>query len=115
MLSAHLGKEISRRSGTSGFHIFVTPADAFHGFLKILALPFQIGSQGFIECDGRILAMSLRVFLELRLAFRLEVYRIHTASVRGGMPRVKHSLMPHLGRRPSVRLRLADGIAEARP
>ena len=93
MLSPHLGKEVSGWSGTSCFHIFVTPADTFHGVLKILALPFQIGSQGFIECDGRVLAMSLRIFLELGLAFRFEVYHVHTASVRGRMPCVKHRLM----------------------
>src|SRR5258708_7388068 len=74
MLSPHLGKEVSCWTGTSGFHICMTPADTFHGFVEILALPFQVGSQSFIECDSRILAMSLRVFFQLRLALRFEGY-----------------------------------------
>ena len=84
MFPAHLGEEVSNRAAAPGFYIFMTPADTFHGVLKILAFPFQIDSQSFIECDGRVLAMPLGVFFQLRLAFRLEGNRIHIASVRGG-------------------------------
>jgi len=68
----------------------MAPANTFHGFLKILALPFQIGSQSFIEGDGRVLAMALRVFLQLRLAFRLERYHIHNESLGARKAGVKH-------------------------
>jgi hypothetical protein len=55
-----------------GFYVFMTSADTFNSFLKILTLPFQVGSQRFIEGDSRILAMSPRMFLQLGLAFWLE-------------------------------------------
>jgi hypothetical protein len=77
MLPTHLGKEFSGWPGTSGFYVFMAPADTFDNFLEILALPFKIGSQSFIECDGRVLATSLGVFLQLRLAFWLEQYHFH--------------------------------------
>jgi hypothetical protein len=59
MLLAHLGKEVRRRAGASGFHVVMASADPFDGILEILAIPFQIGSQRFIECDGRILPTPL--------------------------------------------------------
>ena len=90
MLPAHLRKEVSRWPSASSLHIFMAPANTFHGFLKILALPFQIGSQSFIEGDGRVLAMALRVFLQLRLAFRLERYHIHNESLGARKAGVKH-------------------------
>jgi len=48
MLPAHLGKEISSGPRTSGLQVFMTPADTLNGFLEVLPLPFQIGSQSFI-------------------------------------------------------------------
>ncbi len=54
MFPAHLGEEVSSRATAPGFYIFMTPADTFHGVLKILAFPIQIDSQSFIECDGRV-------------------------------------------------------------
>jgi hypothetical protein len=89
MLPAHLRKEIGGRTGALGSYIIMPPADALYGFLEILTFPFEIRSQSFIECDGRILAMSLSVFLQLGLAFWLERYRIHQPSVRGKKARVK--------------------------
>jgi hypothetical protein len=44
MLAAHLGKKFSGWSGTSGFYVFMTSADAFNRFLEVLALPFKIDS-----------------------------------------------------------------------
>jgi len=72
MLPAHFGKEISGWLSTPLFYVLMTSVDSFNSFLKILTLPFQVGSQSFIECDGRVLSMSPRVFLQLRLAFWLE-------------------------------------------
>jgi hypothetical protein len=89
MLPTHLGKKISSRTGTSGLHVFMTPANALNCFLEVLPLPFQIGGQSFIERDGRILAAPMCIFLELRLALRLERYHIHRPSVRGQKGRVK--------------------------
>jgi len=94
MLPAHLGEELSRWPGTSGFHVFMTTADTFHGFLKILALPFQVSSQSFVERHGGVLAMPLCVFLELSFAFRLEGYHIHNESVGAREAGVKHRRKP---------------------
>jgi hypothetical protein len=44
MLAAHFGKKFSGRSGTSGFYVFMTSANAFNCFLEVLALPFKIES-----------------------------------------------------------------------
>ena len=77
MLPAHLGKELGGGPGTSGFYVFVTLADAFYGFVEVLALPFQIGSQSLVERGGRILAMSLGVLLQLGLALWLDRYHLH--------------------------------------
>jgi hypothetical protein len=93
MLQAHVGKEVSGGPGTSGFYVFMTPANTFNSFLEILALPFQIGCQSFIECDGRVLAMSLRILFQLCLALRLEGYHIHGSSLRGEKARVKHGFV----------------------
>jgi hypothetical protein len=63
MLLAHLGEKVSGWPSASSFYVFMAPADTLNGFLKILPLPFQIGSQNFIEGDGGILATPLSVFL----------------------------------------------------
>jgi len=63
MLSAHFGKEVSGWLSTPRFYVFIASVDTFNCFLKIQTLPFQVSSQSFIECDGRVLAMSARVFL----------------------------------------------------
>jgi hypothetical protein len=51
-------------------------ADPFDGFLEILAIPFQIGSQRFIECDGRILTTPLSVLI-LALCVRVSGVPFH--------------------------------------
>jgi len=72
MLAAHFGKEVSSWLSTPRFYVLMTSVDAFNSFLKILTLPLEVGSQSLIECDGRVLAMSPRIFFQLRLAFWLE-------------------------------------------
>jgi hypothetical protein len=89
MLPAHLGKELGGGPGTSGFYVFVTLADAFYGFVEVLALPFQIGSQSLVERGGRILAMSLGVLLQLGLALWLDRFHLHACKLRGREARVK--------------------------
>jgi len=84
MFLAHLGKEVGGWPGTSGFYVFMAPADTFNSFLEILALPFQIGSQSLIKRDGRVLPTPLGVFLQLRLAFRLEGYHVHDLPIGYG-------------------------------
>ena len=59
MFLAHLGKEVGGGAGASGSHVFMASPDTFNGFLKILPLPFQIGSQSFVECDSGVLACLL--------------------------------------------------------
>jgi hypothetical protein len=79
MLLVHFGKELSGWPGRAGFHVFMPSADTFNGFLEILALPLQIGRQSFIERCSRVLAVSLGVFLQLRLALGSKGNHIHGA------------------------------------
>jgi hypothetical protein len=44
MLPAHFGKEVSGWFSTSCLYVLMTSVDAFNSFLKILTLPFQVGS-----------------------------------------------------------------------
>jgi hypothetical protein len=77
MLAAQVGEKFGGGTGASGGHIFVALADAFDGLIEILTFPVEIGSQSFIERGGRVLAMALGVFFQLRAALRLERNRIH--------------------------------------
>jgi hypothetical protein len=79
MLAAKLGEKLNRGAGASGSYILVAFADALDRFLEVLALPFEIGSQGLIERGGRILAMALGVLLKLNPALRFERNHVHKA------------------------------------
>jgi hypothetical protein len=77
MLAAHLGEDLGRGAGASGAYIGVAFADTFDGLLGILALPFEIHAESFVQCGGGILAVALRVLLELGAALGLERNYIH--------------------------------------
>ena len=79
MLYAQLFKRLLGGLRAPGLHVVITLPDAVNGFLEVLPLPFQIFSQGVIEHGGGVLAVTLRVLLQLGLAFRFDGYYIHDA------------------------------------
>jgi hypothetical protein len=79
MLAPRLGKKFGGGASASGSYIFVAFADAFDSLVEVLMFPVQICGQRFIERGCRILAVSLRIFFELRPAFRFKRNRIHTS------------------------------------
>src|SRR5438309_2230314 len=83
MLLSHLSEKFGRGAGASGPYILVSAPDTFHGFLKVLMLPSEIGGQGVIEHRGGVLASSTRIFLELCLALRRNGYHFHGSSPVG--------------------------------
>ena len=77
MLATHFGEDFGRGAGSSGGHIGIAPADGFDGLFRILALPFEIGTECFVERRGRVLAVALGVLLQLGAALGLERNQVH--------------------------------------
>ena len=68
MLVAHVVKELVGGSGAPGLHIVVALLDAPNGLLEILALPFQVVDQRFVEDISRSLSTTTGKFLQFGLA-----------------------------------------------
>ena len=84
MLQAELFKCFLDGLSASGFHVLIALPDTFNSLLKILTLPLQILGQSVVQSGGRVLPATLRVFLELSLAFRFDGDHIHVVHGRRG-------------------------------
>lgn len=103
MFDAEFLQELGSGAGTSGLHVLIPPANTFHCFLIVLALPLEIICHHFIESGGCVLPVASRVIFQLGLAFRLEGYGVHACECRGaeaGCQRVPSRSPPGLAYTP---------------
>ncbi|OLE14730.1 MAG: hypothetical protein AUI36_38775 [Cyanobacteria bacterium 13_1_40CM_2_61_4] len=67
MLATYIAEELVGGSRASGFHVVIPLLDTSNGFFKILAFPFQVGGQRFVERFGGSLSTPPREFFQFRL------------------------------------------------
>jgi hypothetical protein len=77
MLAAQVRKKFGGGPGGPGSYVFVALADSLNRFREVLALPFEVDSQGIGESGGGVLATPFGVLFQLRLTLRFEWEHIH--------------------------------------
>ncbi|PYR72461.1 MAG: hypothetical protein DMF87_27945, partial [Acidobacteria bacterium] len=77
MLPRELVEELISGPGLAGLHVVVASADAFDGFLIVLALPFEIVDKEIVKRVGSALAAATGEILELRQSLGFHRHRFH--------------------------------------
>lgn len=104
MFHAQFFEELGGGTGASGLHVLIPPANAFHGLLVVLPLPFKVGCHHFIKRGGGVLAVTLRVILKLRSSLGFQGngvcgVRFHARQCRGKGAEVSTALLLRLASR----------------
>ena len=84
MLPREVVEEFVGRRCAPGLCVLKTVADPLKGLLIILALPFEVFSQGVIERVGGALSAPARKLFEFRQPLGLDGQRLHVSKVELG-------------------------------
>jgi len=82
MLTAHVAEELVGRSGASRLYVIMSLFNTTNCFFKVLALPFKVRSEGFIERIRWSLTTTACEFFQFSLAFWFERY----CCLQGNLP-----------------------------
>src|SRR5262249_24403166 len=77
MFPAQIGKDLGSGPGAARFHILISPADAFNGFVEILLLPGEIRGYRIVQRVSKGLAMLDGEFFQLGLPLRPDGNEVH--------------------------------------